>query len=111
METLQIKLDSATKKAADLLFESLGLDTLTAVKMFIAASLDAQGIPFAVKKKHDATKLNDEDGSYICKYGHLHNYSRFKFEDYEKELAIAKAYTTLSEMWADLDAKGIDNEI
>lgn len=25
-------------------------------------------------------------GSYICEYGHLHNYNNFKLEEYKKEL-------------------------
>ena len=111
METLQITLDGTTKKAADSLFESLGLDTLTAIKMFIAASLDMRGIPFVVRKNHDAIELNDGYGSYICEYGHLHDYSKFKFAEYEKEPANAKTYTNLNKMWADLDSEDDDDEI
>ena len=111
METIQIHLDSTTKKAADSLFESLGLDTLTAVKMFISASLDARGIPFDVRKKRGQVELHDGYGSYICEYGHLHNYNQFKFENYEKELESAKTYTNLNEMWADLDYEDDDNEV
>jgi DNA-damage-inducible protein J len=53
MATIQIRIDDAIKTAADSLFTSLGLDTSTAVRMFIAASLENNGIPFTVTHKVD----------------------------------------------------------
>ena len=50
MPTIQIRVDDRTKAAADSLFASLGLDTSTAVRMFITAALENDGIPFAVKR-------------------------------------------------------------
>jgi DNA-damage-inducible protein J len=50
MATLQIRLDDNLKSAADNLFASLGLDTSTAVRMFLSAALENEGIPFAVKR-------------------------------------------------------------
>ena len=108
METIQITLDSETKNAADTLFESLGLDTLTAVKMFIVASLEVRGIPFTIQKRHDARELNNGYGTYKCEYGHLHYFDSSKYESYEKELTSAKTYTNLTEMWADLDFEDDD---
>ena len=49
MATIQIRVNDDTKTAADNLFSSLGLDTSTAVRMFISAALEHNGIPFAVK--------------------------------------------------------------
>ena len=50
MATIQIRIDDNTKYAADSLFSSLGLDTSTAVRMFIAAAIENNGIPFAVRR-------------------------------------------------------------
>ena len=50
MATIQIRVDDAVKAAADNLFDNLGLDTSTAVKIFLVAALDNEGIPFAVKR-------------------------------------------------------------
>jgi DNA-damage-inducible protein J len=50
MATIQIRVDDSVKTAADSLFTSLGLDTSTAVRMFITAALQHDGIPFAVKR-------------------------------------------------------------
>lgn len=78
MATIQVRVDDSTKAAADSLFASLGLDTSTAVRMFIAAAVDSRGIPFDVKKTRKPIEINDGSGSYICEYGHFHDYSRLK---------------------------------
>ncbi len=53
MATLQIRIDDNTKAAADSLFNGLGLDTPTAVRMFLAAALEHDGIPFEVKRQNN----------------------------------------------------------
>ena len=53
MATIQISMDDGMKAAADDLFAALGLDTSTAVRMFIIAALENDGIPFAVKRISD----------------------------------------------------------
>ena len=50
MATIQIRVDDGLKASADSLFASLGLDTSTAVRMFLAAALENGGIPFAIKR-------------------------------------------------------------
>ena len=52
-KTIQVRVDDQLKESADTLFASLGLDTSTAVRMFLVASMEAGGIPFAVM--HGAT--------------------------------------------------------
>ena len=111
METIKITLDNETKNAADTLFESLGLDTLTAVKMFIEASLEVRGIPFTIQKRHDAREQSNGYGAYICEHSHFHDYNSYKYENYEKELTNAKTYTNLTKLWADLDIENDDNEV
>jgi DNA-damage-inducible protein J len=59
MATIQIRVDEATKAAADQLFASLGLDTSTAVRMFITAALEYDGIPFSVRHR-GSRKPNEE---------------------------------------------------
>ena len=48
MATIQVRIDDNIKNAADSLFSTLGLDTSTAVRIFIAAALEKNGIPFPV---------------------------------------------------------------
>ena len=52
-KTIQIRIDDDLKESADILFASLGMDTSTAVRIFLKAALDAGGIPFAVTRKSD----------------------------------------------------------
>jgi DNA-damage-inducible protein J len=40
MATIQVSVDDSMKATADSLFSSLGLDTATAVKMFLVAAID-----------------------------------------------------------------------
>jgi addiction module RelB/DinJ family antitoxin len=80
MATIQIRVDDTTKKIADSLFGSLGLDTSTAVRMFLSAAISEGGLPFNVKKQKPI-ELHDGYGSYICEYGHVHDYSKLKLDD------------------------------
>jgi len=47
-KTIQVRVDDILKDSADELFSSLGLDTSTAIRIFLNASLQTGGIPFAV---------------------------------------------------------------
>ena len=49
MATFQMALDDDLKANVDELFEDLGLDTETAVRMFFKACMARNGIPFEVK--------------------------------------------------------------
>jgi DNA-damage-inducible protein J len=49
--TIQVRVDEETKLSADALFTSMGFDISTAVRMFLAASLQANGIPFELKRQ------------------------------------------------------------
>lgn len=48
MATLQIRVDDELKATADSLFSGLGLDTSTAVRIFLKAAIENNGIPFRV---------------------------------------------------------------
>jgi DNA-damage-inducible protein J len=52
-KTIQVRVDDELKDSADSLFTSLGLDTSTAVRMFLVASTEAGGIPFAIARGVD----------------------------------------------------------
>jgi DNA-damage-inducible protein J len=53
MATIQVRVDDGIKAEADSLFSALGLDTSTAVRMFLIAALENNGIPFTVKRAHN----------------------------------------------------------
>lgn len=71
MATVQIHVDDSIKARVDRLFNSLGMDTSTAVRMFFIASLEKDGIPFEVCHDHglaaamrDAREGTDLYGPY-----------------------------------------------
>ena len=57
MATIQVRVDDNLKSEADTLFSSLGLDTTTAVRMFIVAALESDGMPFPVKRRNPNKEL------------------------------------------------------
>ena len=57
MATLQIQIDDALKRDADNLFLSLGLDTSTAMRIFLNAAVDYGGFPFPVARRVSGDSL------------------------------------------------------
>jgi len=49
MATIQVRVDDQMKSSVDELFNKLGLDISTAVRMFFSAALEYEGIPFEVR--------------------------------------------------------------
>lgn len=50
---LQVRIDADTKKQADALFNDLGLDTSTAIRVFIKQALKNKAIPFSIQAKSE----------------------------------------------------------
>lgn len=59
MATLQIRIDDMLKKQADALFSSLGLDTSTAIRIFLKASIENAGLPFSVQHQRGSYSLEE----------------------------------------------------
>lgn len=59
MATLQIRIDDTIKKQADTLFSSLGLDTSTAIRIFLNAAIENAGIPFSIQHKTISYSLQE----------------------------------------------------
>ena len=51
MSTLQVRVDDGVKLEADRLFSSLGLDTPTAIRIFLKSAIENAGIPFSVRHR------------------------------------------------------------
>ncbi len=60
-KTIQLRVDDYLKSAADDLFTSLGLDTSTAIRIFLAMSIETGGIPFEIKKPKVTLKQAMDD--------------------------------------------------
>lgn len=53
--TVQFRVDSKTKKDASKIFESLGLDMSTGIKMFLSQVVRKKGLPFQVLTENGFT--------------------------------------------------------
>lgn len=53
MATLQVRVDDLLKSKADSLFSSLGLDTSTAIRIFLSSAVENKGIPFHIGHSND----------------------------------------------------------
>lgn len=47
---IQVRVDDSMKKDADALFADLGLDTPTAIRIFLKQAIKKQGLPFEVSQ-------------------------------------------------------------
>ncbi|MDR0983737.1 MAG: type II toxin-antitoxin system RelB/DinJ family antitoxin [Ruminococcus sp.] len=50
MEIIQVNVDNEIRQKADALFSNLGLDTPTAIRIFLVKALKMQGFPFEVSE-------------------------------------------------------------
>ncbi|MDR0220508.1 MAG: type II toxin-antitoxin system RelB/DinJ family antitoxin [Lachnospiraceae bacterium] len=69
MTTIQVRVDDAVKLAADSLFNSLGLDTSTAVEMFITTAINERSIPFEIKKEAINKGWSEDYIEKVMKFG------------------------------------------
>ena len=100
MSTVRVN-DNIKKEIAPIL-ENLGLSLSEAINLFLHQIKINNGIPFNLKL-NGITELNDGKGSYICEYGHLHDYSKIDFDKLEKEAETNKTYNNAEELIKDLD--------
>jgi len=77
-KTIQVRVDDNVKDSADSLFMSLGLDTSTAIRMFLAEALKAGGIPFAMMNGENSDTAIRDAIAYRNAGGKFHSASEFK---------------------------------
>lgn len=86
---LQTRIDTATKQEAETLFDSLGLDMTTAIRLFLRQAINQQKIPFdIVPPRYDfsgETLAAIDEARRISKDSSVKSYSTAKelFEDCE----------------------------
>ena len=64
---LQVRLDENLKNAADNVFSGLGLDTSTAVRMFLTVAVETRSLPFEVKSRASKESKTEWSAEYIKK--------------------------------------------
>ena len=96
-----VRINDNIKKEVTPILEDLGLSLSEAINLFLHQIKINNGIPFNLKRK-GIVELNDGYGSYICEYGHLHDYSKINFEELEKD-RVSKTYNNVEELMKDLE--------
>lgn len=80
-----VRINDNIKKEVTPILDDLGLSLSEAINIFLHQVKLNNGIPFSLKRK-GIVELNDGYGSYICEYGHLHDYSKTKFDEMLKDI-------------------------
>jgi|APGre2960657423_1045063.scaffolds.fasta_scaffold45923_3 DNA-damage-inducible protein J len=84
--TIQIRIDQATKKEAQKIFEDVGLDISSAVKVFFRQVINTRSIPFEVRTVNGFTPA----------------YEKMIKKEVEWAKKHAKRYTDVKELLKDL---------
>ena len=98
-----VRINDNIKKEVTPILEDLGLSLSEAINIFLHQVKLHNGIPFELKRR-GIIELNDGYGSYICEYGHLHNYSKVNVEEIEKD-TDGKTYNNVDELMEDLEGE------
>lgn len=96
-----VRINEKIKEEVTPILSDLGISLSEAINMFLHQVKINNGIPFEVKRKN-RVELNDNYGSYICEYGHLHDYSKINLEELEKEGTYSKKYDSAKDMMQDI---------
>jgi DNA-damage-inducible protein J len=88
---IQVSIDETTKNKADRLFTDLGLDTPTAIRIFINQALRREGMPFEISRPQpnaETLKAMLDDMEIIPK-----RYSSFKeiLDEIDEEIAAEES--------------------
>lgn len=98
-----VRINDEIKKEVVPILSDLGLSLSEAINIFLHQVKLSNGIPFEVKRKN-IVELNDGYGSYICEYGHLHDYSKIDFKELEED-RIPTVYNSADELAKDIEGE------
>lgn len=91
-----VRINDKIKEEVMPILDDLGLSLSEAINIFLHQIKLNNGIPFILKRK-GYIELNDGHGSYICEYGHLHDYSKIDFDEIIKD-TDGKNYNNVEEL-------------
>ena len=102
---LQVRMDEDLKNEASELFEKLGLDIPTAIRIFFKRAVTEKGIPFEVREPTAVYNAGSRASSIERRAAALENLQKYRGRipagmDYKKELAEARL-EKIQEIFAD----------
>ncbi len=96
-----VRINSKIREEVTPILDKLGISLSEAINMFLHQVKLNNGIPFELKIKKEI-ELNDGKGSYICKNGYLHDYSKVNLKEIEEETKDNKVYNNAEKMIQDI---------
>ena len=91
-----VRINDNIKKEVMPILDDLGLSLSEAINIFLHQIKLNNGIPFTLKRR-EIIELNDGHGSYVCEYGHLHDYSKLNVNEMLKDID-EKTYNNVEEL-------------
>ena len=87
---VQVRVDDRTKEQADELFTELGMDTATAVRLFLVQAIQVGGLPFKVTRQrpYNATTEAALDEARAIAAGEIDAPSFDSFRAYRDSLGV-----------------------
>ena len=112
---LQVRMDEDLKNEASELFEKLGLDIPTAIRIFFKRAVTEKGIPFEVREPTAVYNAGSKASSIERRVAALENLQKYRGRipagmDYKKELAKARMQK-IQELFADDKGWGSEKEM
>lgn len=86
MDTIQVRVPAAKKKAAKKVFADLGIDMSSGVNLYLNEVVRTKGVPFQLRTVNGYTK--EQEARLI--------------KESEHAIKHGKRYASIEEMWADL---------
>ena len=83
---LQVRIDDELKNKASALFNEMGLDISTAVRVFLIKCLAVGGLPFEMKATNDALIALERMGQKSKKLGN----DKMTLEEINEEISLAR---------------------
>ena len=104
-----VRINDDIKKDVMPILDDLGLSLSDAINIFLHQIKIKNGIPFKLNRSV-SIELNDGNGSYICEYGHLHDYRNLRLKELEEEFKNNKSYNSAKEMFDDFEKEFNEEE-
>lgn len=96
-----VRINDNIKNEVTPILEDLGLSLSEAINIFLHQVKINNGIPFKLKRQ-GILELNDGYGSYVCEYGHVHDYSKIDIDEIMKN-KDKKTYVSAEELMNELE--------
>lgn len=96
-----VRINDNIKNEVTPILEELGLSLSEAINIFLHQVKINNGIPFKLKRQ-GILELNDGYGSYVCEYGHVHDYSKKDIDKIMKN-KDKKTYVSAEELMNELE--------